>query len=235
MNRVNLLKILDNKTVARLQDIERITGYDSKYAKVLMSRLVKQDLVKKIMRNSFTTKSDIWTIASNIAAPAYISFWSAASFLGYTEQKPSTITVATTRKIKSIRFEGYIIKFIPIKKYIFGYKKISSSEGDIFIPEDEKLIIDLMLRPEECANPEEIESIISETNISKEKIITFLNHTRNQTLIKRVGFMLEKIKKMDLSREFNIDNNYIKLYPNIKKYSGNSNKSEKNTKWRIIL
>jgi hypothetical protein len=35
MNKIRLLRILDNKTIVRLQDIERITGFGGKYAKRL--------------------------------------------------------------------------------------------------------------------------------------------------------------------------------------------------------
>ena len=37
-------------------------------------------------------------IASHLAAPAYVSYWSALHYYGFTEQVPLTAFVATTKK-----------------------------------------------------------------------------------------------------------------------------------------
>ena len=226
---IELLDKIRAKPVFRIQDIERIAYCNQNYAKQILNRLKKKKLIKQITKNRYTTKDNIFIIASNITFPSYISFWSAASFLGYTEQIVNTIQVATTRKTKPINFEGYKIKFIPIKNYFFGYKKISANEGDIFIAEDEKLVIDCLLRQKELGNMDEIENIVENAKISKEKIIEYLKKINKQSLIKRAGFLLEKKKSMNIHKEFNLDNNYILLNPASKKWKG------VNTKWRVKI
>ena len=224
---IELLDKIRAKPVFRIQDIERIAYCNQNYAKQILNRLKKKKLIKQITKNRYTTKDNIFIIASNITFPSYISFWSAASFLGYTEQIVNTIQVATTRKTKPINFEGYKIKFIPIKNYFFGYKKISANEGDIFIAEDEKLVIDCLLRQKELGNMDEIENIVENAKISKEKIIEYLKKINKQSLTKRAGFLLEKKKSIDIYKEFNLDNNYILLNPASKKWKCI------NTKWKL--
>ena len=211
MQSILLLKRLDEKTVFTIQDIKRITNCNGLYAKQILSRLQKKGFIKKITKNKYTTKDDINAIASNITFPSYISFWSASSLLGYTDQILNTITIATTRKIKPIRYSGYVIKAINIKKYFFGYHKLRTANNEIFIADDEKLIIDALLRPNECGNFDEIRYIIKKSMITEEKIVTYLKRANNQAIIKKVGFLIEEIRGLDLSKHFRLDRNYVKL------------------------
>ena len=227
MQTIVLLKRLDEKAVFTIQDIKRIANCNSSYAKQIISRLHKKGFAKKITKNKYTTKDDIHAIASNIIFPSYISFWSASSLLGYTDQILNTITLATTRKIKPLRYESYVIKSINIKKYFFGYHKLRTANGELFIVDNEKLIIDVLLRPRECGNFDEIRSIIEKSEITEEKMVGYLKRVNNQAMIKRAGFLIEEIRGVDLSKYFTLDRNYVTLNP-----LGNKTQMI-NTKWRI--
>lgn len=226
MKTIELLEKLKEKPVFRIQDIERIAFCNREYAKLIAHRLKKRGLIKQVTRNAYTTKDNIFVIASNITYPSYISFWSASYFLGYTEQIVNTVHIAVTRRIKPIKFEGYLIKFVPLK-YFFGYKKIHTSEGDIFVAEDEKLLIDAFLKYRECGNFDEIEKIFENSRIDKEKLAAYLKKINSQAAAKRVGFLLEKIKGIDISKSLKLNKNYVLLNPFSKEWK------EINSKWRI--
>ncbi len=228
MKTIELLDRLRAKPVFGVQDVERIAYCDRNYAKQIISRMKKRKLIKHIRRNVYTTKDNIFVIASNIIYPCYISFWSASYFLGYTEQIVNTAQVAVNRKIKPIKFENYRIKFVPLK-YFFGYKKIRTNEGELFIAENEKLLIDAFLRPEECGNFDEIEKIFENAEISQKKLAEYLKKIGSQTIIKRVGYLLEKNKKIDISKGFRLDKNYVILDPFSKNWKNI------NAKWRVRL
>lgn len=228
MKAIDLLDKLRAKPIFRIQDVERIAYCNKDYAKQIISRLKKRILIKQIRRNAYTTKDNIFVIASNIAYPSYISFWSASYFLGYTEQIVNTVQIAATRRVKPIKFDRYKIKFVPLKHF-FGYRKMRTDEGDIFIAEDEKLLIDTFLKPHECGNFDEIEKMFENADVSKEKIIGYLNKINNQTVIKRVGFILEKTKNYDISKHFKLDKNYVLLNPFSKKWK------TINSKWKVKI
>lgn len=97
------------RPVFRIEDVEKITGNNRKYSTIIIHRLKARNLIKQVTKNRYTTKDNIYLIASNLIYPSYISFWSASAFLGYTEQMPMTIQVAVTKRVKSINFEGYKI------------------------------------------------------------------------------------------------------------------------------
>ncbi len=228
MKAMELLEKLKTKPVFKVQDVERIAYSDRSYARLTLNRLKKRGLVKKIRKNAYTTKDNILVITSNIIYPSYISFWSASYFLGYTEQIVNTMQIATTRRIKPIKFEKYEIRFIPLRHF-FGYKKIRTNEGEIFIAEDEKLLIDALLKPKECGNFDEIEKMFEDTKISEKKIMEYLKKINKQVVIKRVGFLLEKIKAIDISDRFKLDRNYVILNPFSKQWQTINNK------WRVKI
>lgn len=226
MKTIEILKSLERKPVFTLNDIQRLEGCSRPYAWQVVSRLRKKGVIKKVAENAYTTKDDINVIASSLIYPSYISFWYASYFLGYTEQIVNTVHIATTTRKAPVEFENYKIKFIPIKHF-FGYRKIRTAEGEMFVVDDEKLLIDAFLRPKECGNFDEIEKMFENAKISEEKTVDYLKRTGMQTIIKRVGFLLEKKKGIDISGHFNLDNNYVFLNPFSQKY-----KTLK-SKWRL--
>ncbi len=228
MNTLQLLKKLELKPTFKVQDIERICRCSKAYAKLILHRLDERGLIKKVTKNIYTTKSDIWVIASNIAYPSYISFWSASYFFGYTEQIVNTIQLATAFRKKQIDFENYLIKFVPIKHF-FGYRKMRTENGPIFIAEPEKLLIDVLLKPKECGNFDEILKIYKNAKFSLKKLINYLKKINKQHLIKRAGYLLELTRGIDISSKFNLDRNYVLLNP----FSLSWKKI--NSKWRIRL
>ncbi len=228
MKIVQLLKKLEKKPVFRVQDIERICLCDRNYTKLVLYRLKQKNLIKRVTKNIYTTKDDIWVIASNIVNPCYISFWSASYFFGYTEQIVNTIQVATTIKKNSINFEGYIIKFVPIKEF-FGFRKIRTDSGEVFIVEPEKLLIDTFLVPKECGNFDEIIKIYENAEISVKKVVEYLKKIEKQSIIKRVGYLLEKIKGIDISDDFELNKNYVILNQFSRKWK------KINSKWRVKI
>jgi len=227
MDMIKLMKKLENTPVFSSQDIERIYDCERDYARLVLHRLKERGLIKRVSENVYTTKDEIFVIASNVINPCYISFWSASYFLGYTEQIVNTIQVATTIRKKSINFEGYKIKFIKLKEF-FGYKKLRTDKGEIFLAEDEKLLIDAFLRPKECGNFDEIKKIYENSKISKDKLIEYLKKIEKNSITKRVGYLIEKTKGIDISNEFELDRNYVKLDP--------FSKHEKtDSKWRVKI
>ncbi len=209
--------------------IKKTLGCDDHYASLVLSRLQQRSLLKKITRNKYTAIQNIYVFATQLYIPCYLSFWSACAYLGYTEQILNTLQIVTTSRRKSISFEHYTIKFIVLpKQYFFGFTKIQTTDGVLFVAEPEKLIIDAFLRHKEIGNFDEIIKIVQNSSFDTEKLVNYLLLTKNISIMKRVGFLVEKYKNKDLYPLLNIkDKNYISLNPFTK------DNKEIISKWRI--
>jgi len=228
MNEKQILKKLNEKTVFNIQEMQRILNSSREYTKIVLNRLVNRGAIIRIKKNAYTLQDDPLVISTNLAYPSYLSFWSASSYKGYTEQILNTIQIATTKRLKDLTFQNNKIEFVKINSP-FGYEKIKTKEGEIFLASDEKLIIDSLEHQKRMGNFDEIEKLIQNSKINKLKMIDFLKRNKNQSTIKRAGYLLEKIKNINLSKEFTLDKNYIKL----NKFSNKS--KEINSKWRLKI
>lgn len=227
MKEQDIIEYVNEKPVFSIQTIQRLGNFSKEYSKIILHRLLNKNRIKKVGKNKYSTKKNIYVVASNLKVPSYISFWSASVYYGFSEQILNTIFVACTKKFKEIIFEGYKIKFLPAN--MFGYKKIISNDGEIFMAEPEKLIIDVFLNFNAIGNFDEIEKIFQKSEINKEKIIEYLKIINKDSLIKRIGFMLEKHKKIDIYSYFELNTNYYFLNPFFKKYK------KLNSKWRLKI
>ena len=231
MKKIELLKELGKYPLFNLKTVRDMTNKDGNYTKLLIHRLKKDKLIFEIEKNKYTLNKDSFTIASNIIWPCYISGWSAVSYYHLTDQIPQAIFVITTRarKKREIIFNNTKIIFTRVKpKYFFGYKRERYGDYDIFIAEKEKALIDSALLKKISFS--EICDIIKDNveDINIPLLIKYLIKIKNKSLMKRFGFLLDRlnIKNDKLSRL--IDFKYIPLDELISK------KGKKDKKWRII-
>jgi predicted transcriptional regulator of viral defense system len=204
---------LEENPIITKATIKKTLGCSDDYAYTVLNRLLNKKKIYKIIKGKYTTKNDIYFVATNLFNPSYLSFWSCAYFKGYTEQIVNTIQLATSRPHKKIFFQNYIIESHTMpKKMFFGYEKILHNQGFIFVADDEKLVIDAIYKEDLMGNFDEIIKMIEKTKIDKEKVTHYLNSINNSSLKKREGFILEKYKNIDISENMRYkDKNYVKL------------------------
>jgi len=224
MKAIKLLEILKLHPTFKLIDIQRILNSNRNYAKTVINRLHKQKYIWKVCPGIYTSNTIIEEISSNIIYPSYVSGWYASYYKGYTDQIVNKINIFTTIKKHQIKFNNYTIKFIKTK-YLFGYEKINNT----FIADDNKLLIDALLYPKEFGNFDEIINLVSKGDFNKNKIISYLKIIKKQSVIKKVGYLLENYKQIDISSNFKLNSNYVILNSFLKEYNNT------NTKWRLKL
>ena len=211
----------------RFKDIAKRTS-SQEYAWTLVHRMVKNGKLKRVAKGVYTASDDAFAIASNIYYPSYISFITASYLYGFTETIPITIYVVTRKPHKKIKIMGYDIEFIRLDS-VWGYHKEQKEEHLIFLADVEKLMIDSFLRPEKMGNFTEIENVFKMAEkIDVDKIKEYLKKIDSEMISRKVGYMLERHKGIDISEIVKTDRNYYQLNP-FKK----SNKIDK--KWRLFI
>lgn len=216
-------KILKLKEIPvfSLADISQIVS-GKEYAKKLLRKLVLLNEIKKIRRNTYTFHDDQFLISTFLNKPSYISSVSALSYYKLITQIPKDIFCFTIKRNKNIKFTSEI-KFIHTK-YFFGFDNLEYMNFKIPIATPEKAIIDSIGLVPISLFEEALE------NINIKRILEYLQKIKKSSIIKRIGYLLEKrgFNIFDKIKK-NINNRYIYLDPLAKKHG------IKNKKWKLII
>jgi len=196
----------------------------------ILQQLKRKQIITHIKRNTYTLteniKENLFQIATETITPSYISFWTALSYYGFTEQQTQTIQVITTKQYKPIKLKNHQI--IPSKFKInrfFAYKKINHFN----IAEKEKAIIDSLAYPENAGGFNETIKCLKNAwpELNKKRFINYLKRYNNKVLNARIGYILEKLKLKKINLEIPI------TYSLLNKEKEKTNKFNK--KYRIII
>lgn len=224
MKTIYLLKKLQRFPLFTQNDIAKMINKNQKYVKTLLHRLNEQGFIKRIERGKYTVHDDSLIFASHIVIPSYFSLWTALRYYNMTQQQPRRFFLMCPIKRRSIKLNDLEIVFSSTK-HIFGYRKERYNDFDIFMAEPEKAIIDSLLFKIPI---EDVDIALDYEEINFQKLSEYAKKTKNTSLIKRLGYLLE-IKKRNSYGLKALDSNYILL-----DYSG-KRKGRKNKKWKIII
>ena len=222
MNTILLLKQLDHYPIFTEKDVVKITKTTKKYARTLLSRLQKKSYIYRIERGKYSLYDDPLIFASHLAKHSYLSLWTALRYHNLTQQQPQNVFVMVTSPKRKITLPNITVHFIVTKQF-WGYKKERYRDFDIFIAEPEKAIIDSLL----ARLP--LDYIIEAIELlqTPQKLAEYAQKTKNNSLIKRIGYLLEKYKQNSYGLK-PLDYNYIYL-------DFTKRKGKKNRKWRLIV
>lgn len=218
------IKKLEQYPFFTQNDIAKLTGKAPAYVRTMLYRLAKDGTIKRIERSKYTLHDDAILFASHITTPSYLGLWTAFRHYHWTQQQPFALFVLSPVSKKTVRFEHTVIRFIKTK-HLFGYRKERYGDFEIFISDKEKSIVDALLFHLPF---EDVLAALEDKDINFEKLAGYAKKTQNISLIKRLGYLLEKKDRNAYSLE-PMDSNYIVL-----DYLGKK-KGKKDTKWRLII
>lgn len=192
------------------EDLEIGLGFTSDKCYRVVSNLRQKDLLESPMRGRYVLDIpnydvSINQVASKIYWPSYVSFWTALSYHGLTDQLPNTVYVVTSETSGSIEFEDYKIQFVKFKPdYIFGYE-----ETDGFIAEPEKAVIDSLHLPKYSGGIKEISKAL-DRNLDIKKMTGYAEKTGISAVKKRLKYLLDR---KEVENDIDISGSYVKLDP----------------------
>lgn len=198
-------------TLATLLGVSRGKAYE------VLRRLKAEDLVRPVQAGKYLllgfqpeqVLSNPFFIATRLAHPAYVSFWSALHFYGLTEQVPRTVFVATTRKRRPLNFDGARFVFVHIAPYkFFGYQRERVGDLPVLVAEMEKALVDSLDQPRYAGGLPEVAKALYQAHerLDLERLVEYANRMRNRSLCSRLGYLLElfgrPIEGLNVSRTF---------------------------------
>jgi predicted transcriptional regulator of viral defense system len=135
-------------------------------------------------------------LASAVVEPSYVGWWAAASYHGFTTQKPTTICVAAQRQSPSRTIEGNEIRFVPVvERKFFGFESYELHGRKAMLSSPAKTVVDCVDRPDLAGGPSEVTRIVhgaSSTTKPKEILETALR-MKSVALLQRLGYIVDLV------------------------------------------
>jgi predicted transcriptional regulator of viral defense system len=196
------------KTIFKLENIIAELKCSYTYAKVIANNLAKKKWIIVIKRGVYLivplsagTKSQYteheFIIASHLASPYYISYWSALNFHGFTEQTPFSVFVATTRRIHNREVLNVKYNFVTLsKRKFFGFEPTVVGTYKVNVSNREKTLADALDHPEYCGGVLEVAKSLlnAERKVSMGRIVSYAERMRNTAILKRLGYLIESLE-----------------------------------------
>lgn len=179
-------------------------GIPPKNLKNLLYTLKKDKWIQSLKRGVYaiTLESGFepvpheYEIATSLASPSAIGFWSAFHYHHLTQQIPLTIYVLIPTGTSIPRNPTDTnIRFVQVKSsHYFGIEKVWIGESQIQITDPERTLLDGISRPQYCGDFQEVlhAFVMYGKKLNLEKIINYA--CRLEIVIaKRLGFILDQL------------------------------------------
>lgn len=133
-------------------------------------------------------------IASHLVAPAYVSYWSALHYYGFTEQVPLTVFVATTKKKRPVAYRDFRFRFVTVKPdKFFGYRREMLGDLPVVVADEAKAIVDSLDLPHYAGGVAEVAKALRAAleTVDVPTLVEYANRMEDKSLGSRLGYLLE--------------------------------------------
>ena len=221
---------------------------DRRQAYRLIARLKDEGLVDEVEKGKYLllgleperVLSNPLFIASHLVAPAYVSYWSALHFYGFTEQVPLTTFVATTKKKRPVTFrhkgrqsgsfQDFRFRFVTVKPHkFFGYRRERVGDLPVVIADEAKAIVDSLDLANYAGGVEEIAKALRAAldTVEVETLVRYANRVGDKSLGSRMGYLLEALGQPA--------EKLIRSASPVKLDVSGSRSGETDPRWRVII
>jgi len=218
-----------------VRDLAKLSNWPRPRLHNTLASLLKKDIITRIKRGSFSLTKHLsgsaFAIATETVKPSYISFWTALSHLGFTEQQIMQVQLVSPKQSRRIWIGEIEVEVVALKPYrFFGYER---KEGFV-IAEPEKALIDSLFRMEMSGGMDEVAKCLMYAwpSLNHRRFKNYVLRFRNKSLVSRAGYMIERL---GLGME-GLDGlvsassrSYVPLDPSLKGVG------ERNRKWHVII
>ncbi len=237
-NESHLLRLVEENDllIFGVKELRSLSSWDKTRIHNTLFSLERKGRITKLKRDCYALEGSagerLFEIATEAVKPSYISFWTALSFHGFTEQQPRVVQLVSTKQVHDIEFGSQRIQatiFLP--KRFYGYRRV----GRFVMAEKEKALVDSLYQPDKCGGLEEFAKCLRNAweHLDKEKLLEYIIRFDNRSLVSRAGYMMDglglegdKIKRILKAHR---SDGYIRLDPKeqtILRYD---------RRWRVIV
>ena len=196
------LRVFTVAEAAEMLNISRVSASDMVLRLLAKKKLLRIEKGKYLLIPPEAWSAGTYTeegiiIASQLVKPYYLSYWTALSFYGWTEQPSKTIFIATTKLKRSLSVQGTTFKFVHLRPgRFFGYSEQWVGNQKVAVAEKEKAIIDCLDQPRYAGEIAEIAKGLwnGRDAFDYSKLLEYALKMKNGTIIKRLGYLMGVLK-----------------------------------------
>ncbi len=193
------------KNIFTFEEARVLWGESSRTANAL-SRLARKGWIKRLDRGTYLIvpleagPERNWSesglvIAPYLVKPAAVAYWSAMHYWNLTEQIPRLTFVQTTVRKKSMSLFGQEFRFITVQAgRFFGVCEQNLDDRRVMVTDREKTLLDAAARPDLSGGIAQLFPALktAASDLDWEKLDAYLETWGGGTVVKRLGYLLEK-------------------------------------------
>jgi predicted transcriptional regulator of viral defense system len=177
----------NNLQVFNSADLSRIMGEKEGIHNLTRALKAKGAIVSPKRDVFYLKGTSEFLVGSHLGWPAYVSFRSALSWHGFTDQMPNTIYYASTRYHKPVGN----FRFAALSNgRFFGYE----DAGGFAVADKEKAIVDSLLLPRYSGGMKQVAEAFSQgiSKLDKKKLADYAIRMESKAVVRRLGFLLDE-------------------------------------------
>lgn len=195
-----------NRTIITIDDIQNAIDVPYDAAKKIANNLVHKQWLDRLKSGTYLivplaagetgeyTEHE-FVIASHLADPMYISYWTALNYHGLTEQVPLTVFAATTEQEPAREIHGVTYTFVTVtEEKFFGYDPVAINAQQVNVASVEKTLVDCADHPEYCGGIGELAKGLAAADLEQATLTEHLLRLGNGAAIKRIVYLADLLE-----------------------------------------
>jgi predicted transcriptional regulator of viral defense system len=199
----------EGRSLVQTADILGIlgTGVPETTARKVIRNLVRKGWLSRIVGGKYMLlppehgpenlgENNVLALAAAAVQPSYIGWWSAASWHGFTTQKPMTVFVAVTRQTPPKLIEDNAVRFVKVTaRKFFGSQTYDVYGRDVAISSPAKTLMDCLDRPDLAGGPAELVRITHSAlgEADPHELLTAATAMKSKAVLQRLGFVADLV------------------------------------------
>lgn len=197
--------------VFTIADAARLLGLTHPVVSMIAHRLTEKRKLQRIEKSKYMLippeawKTGQYTeegilLASQLIKPYALSYWTALSFHGWTEQVSRTIFVQSTKQKGPLDVQGITVRFVMLKaSRFFGHEEHWVGSQKIAVTDKERTIVDCLDQPRYCGEIVEAAKGLwnGREDFDRKRLLEYALRMGNGAIVKRLGFLAETLGVFD--------------------------------------
>ena len=141
---------------------------------------------------------DTLLVASHLADPAAVAYWSACHHWNWTEQLPRTVFIQTPQRVRTVtrKVIGVTYRFVHVQqRKFFGTVKRSVGQRQTTITDHQKTVVDALDHPELCGGIGQVAEMLpaAAQAVNWDRVEEYLRRLSSGAVYKRLGLLVEHL------------------------------------------